>query len=133
MGLENELTRYFEIIETSGQDGLSDTSEEYSFAAFSNLLRDDPSHVLVILEEIKKVHDEALEMLSSEAIDDSIFASLVHKVKGGAHLLGAQRFIQSCSHLENHASLPEKIDSFQKLLQKQNQIILRYQAQYSGA
>ena len=133
MGLENELTRYFEIIETSGQDGLSDTSEEYSFAAFSNLLRDDPSHVLVILEEIKKVHDEALEILSSEAIDDSIFASLVHKVKGGAHLLGAQRFIQSCSHLENHASLPEKIDSFQKLLQKQNQIILRYQAQYSGA
>lgn len=133
MGLENELTRYFEIIETTGQDGLSDTSEEYSFAAFSNLLRDDPSHVLVILEEIKKVHDEVLEMLSSEVIDDSIFASLVHKVKGGAHLLGAQRFIQSCSRLENHTSLPEKIDSFQKLLQKQNQIILRYQAQYSGA
>ncbi len=130
IGLENELTRYFELTEIRNKDELIDAQDEYSFDAFSNLLRDNPNQVLVILEEIKKVHDESIEILENGAINSNIFNSLVHKVKGGAQLLGAQSFISCCNRLEEPGPLPEKIEAFQKLLEEQNQIILQYQAKH---
>jgi two-component system sensor histidine kinase EvgS len=57
--------------------------------------------------------------------------SLIHKVKGGAQLIGAHRLIESCDLLENIGSLPEKIDVFRCLLETENRNILLFQAKYS--
>ena len=133
MGLENELARYFKIIEVGVPEDLQNNLDEYTFDAFSNLLRDKPNHIVVILEEIKKVHDEVLEILHLEPVNEILLKSLIHKVKGGAQLLGAQRFIQSCDHLENEGLLSEKIDSFQRVIKEQNQNILRYLEKFSDS
>ena len=129
MTLENELARYFLTID-SDENGLLPPNE-YSFGAFSNLLKDNPDHILIILSEIKRVHDEALELMRSEKIEDHILAGLIHKVKGGAQLLKAVNFIQACEILELEQSSDKKIRDFKKLLEDQNQIIERYQTQYS--
>lgn len=129
MTLENELARYFISIDTDHENRMSPI--EYSFDAFSNLLRDNPDHVLIILDEIKRVHNEVLGLLKSESIEDHALAGLIHKVKGGAQLLSAGNFIQACENLEREKSPSKKILSFRKLLEDQNQIIERYQAQYS--
>lgn len=133
MGLENELTRYFKIIEVGTPEDLQNTLDEYTFDAFSSLLRDKPNHIAVILEEIKKVHDEVLEVLHLEPVNEALLKSLIHKVKGGAQLLGAKRFIQSCDRLENEGSLSEKIDSFERVLKEENQNILRYLQRFSDS
>ena len=131
MTLENELSRYFQ------NEGFADDTtpiraqEEYSFDAFENLLRSSPKYILVILEEIKKVHDEALFSLKDEAIDEASFRVLVHKVKGGAQLVSATKFIQACEALEQTGMLDYRIQTFIHLLEDQNQIISGYQARYS--
>ena len=122
MTLENELTRYFSTREVD--------TEEYSFDAFASILRDKPDHVLMILDEIKKVHDEALEILKSNQCDEATFESLVHKVKGGAHLLSAKLFIQACVDLEQKGNLRLRIDAFIQLLLQQNQVISSYKSKY---
>ncbi len=76
MTLENELARHFSPQETG--------DEEYSFGLFSNLLKQNPNHILVILEEIKKVHDDALDILRAGVPDKDVLASMIHKIKGGA-------------------------------------------------
>jgi two-component system sensor histidine kinase EvgS len=53
-------------------------------------------------------------------------------VKGGAQLLNAKKFIQSCESLEKEQDLQNKISSFQKLLEEQNQVIKRYQTKYAA-
>jgi two-component system sensor histidine kinase EvgS len=123
--LENELMRYFESGKTSiYADGV------YSFDAFSNLIKDDPHQIIVILEEIEKVHLETLMQLRMDSnqapIDEAQFQRLVHKVKGGAQLLQAAEFIYVCESLEVDGLLSERIGRFITLLEEQNQIIESY-------
>ena len=126
MTLENELSRYFKSIEGTSlkQDG------PYSFEAFGNLLKNDPNQLLVILEEIQRVHDEALRQLQTTSLSESEFRSLVHKVKGGAQLLKAQSFIEQCQRLELDGPLQTRMASFEKLLEEQNRILESYQSTY---
>ena len=131
LSLENELSRYFQIVEITHQEELQEISEEYSFGAFSNLLRDNPDQILVILEEIKKVHDEALNILKTESVNQATLNSLIHKVKGGAQLLGAHRFARQCKGLEEESSLPKKIMLFQRLLVEQNEQITCHLKRYA--
>ncbi|MBU3612269.1 response regulator [Polynucleobacter sp. MG-27-Goln-C1] len=123
--LENELMRYFE----SSQDRIN-TDEVYSFDAFSSLIKDNPHQIIVILEEIEKVHLDTLDQLASDnnqtPIDEEQFQSLVHKVKGGAQLLQANAFIHACESLEVAGPLSERIERFIILLEEQNQIIEAY-------
>ncbi|MBU3578123.1 ATP-binding protein [Polynucleobacter sp. UK-Kesae-W10] len=123
MSLENELTRYFTYIDSEAE-GLA---HEYSFEICSGMLNHDPKQISIILEEIKKVHDEVLQTLSSEKIDQDIFASILHKIKGGAQLIGAKDFVSSCILLENTDSLTSRVDALAQLLEKQNQMIASYQ------
>lgn len=132
MSLENELARYFQIIEIANDVDSDHIAEEYSFDSFSSLLRDNPDQILVVLEEIKKVHDEVILTLKSEHVDQATLMSLIHKVKGGAQLIGAYRFIELCEDLEQGDALPEKILAFQGLLTEQNEQIVRYQNRYSN-
>jgi two-component system sensor histidine kinase EvgS len=132
LSLENELARYFEIIEIVDQKGQQDFSEEYSFGAFSNLLRDNPDQILVILDEIKKVHDEVLDILKRESINQAMLSGLIHKVKGGAQLLGSRSFVRRCEDLEQEDSYTQKISSFQSLLAEQNEQIIHYQKRYAA-
>jgi two-component system sensor histidine kinase EvgS len=128
MSLENELTRYFDTEEVGDQinsEGL------YSFDAFSVLLKDDPKQTLVILDEIKKVHNEVLDAISTKPIDFTTISSLIHKIKGGAQLLNAKQFIQSCESIEKEPDFHTKITSFKRLLEEQNLIIERYRAKQS--
>ena len=136
MSLENELSRYFrseeftEIQSTPKQH--QHYQEEYSFDAFENLLRESPEYILVILEEIKKVHDEAILTLRNEAVDQTRFRGIVHKVKGGAQLLSAKQFTQACETLEQEGILDEQISTFTQLLKEQNLVIQEYQSRFSG-
>ncbi len=127
--LENELLRYFDSI-SSGED----IAQPYSFDAFAKLIKNDRSQIIVILDEIMKVHDEALLDLRinrrEAKIDEVFFQSLVHRVKGGAQLLQASQFIQACKELEICGPLPQRIEQFIVLLQEQNEIIGAYKARY---
>jgi two-component system sensor histidine kinase EvgS len=131
MTLENELSRYFQVESFPETMAPINYQEEYSFDAFSNLLKQSPEYILVILDEIKKVHDETLLALRNEAVDDTNFKSMVHKVRGGAQLLSAKQFIQACEALEQEESLDLQIHTFIQLLEEQNQIITRYQSRYA--
>jgi two-component system sensor histidine kinase EvgS len=131
MTLENELTRYFQTEEFTDQEMPFQLHEEYSFSAFGKLLKDSPEYVLIILEEIKKVHDETLYTLKKESINEACFRSMVHKVKGGAQLLSAATFTQACEALEQVGNLENRISDLIQLLEEQNQIIDRYQSRYS--
>ena len=132
MTLENELSRYFSIKEAADSVVANKLQEEYSFEAFENLLKNSPEYILVILDEIKKVHDEVLDAIKGNQCDEEDFNSLVHKVKGGAQLLNAQSFVQACEALEQEGNLNTRICAFTQLLEGQNQIILGYQSRYSN-
>ena len=127
--LENELLRYFE---TSQE--LAAPNEVYSFDAFANLIKDDPLQIIVILEEIEKVHLDALDQLASDnsqtQIDEKHFQGLIHKVKGGAQLLQATEFIHACELLEVDGPLPGRLERFANLLKQQNQTIETYKKRY---
>jgi two-component system sensor histidine kinase EvgS len=127
--LENELLRYFESSEVP-----ICTDETYSFDAFSTLIKSDPHQIIVILEEIEKVHVDILIQLRSISdqtpIDETLFQSLVHKVKGGAQLLQATQFTDNCKELEAHGPLSERIERFIALLEKQNETIESYKKRY---
>ena len=131
MTLENELSRYFQVEDSTKTTTQSNYQEEYSFDAFGNLLRNSPEFILVILEEIKKVHDETLLTLRNEAVDEGALRNMVHKVKGGAQLLNAKNFTRACEVLEQEKNLDARITTFIQLLEDQNLIITRYQSQYA--
>ena len=131
MTLENELSRYFQTTESNEIADSTKYSDEYSFDVFENLLKESPDYILVILDEIKNVHDEVLLILKREQVDEASFRSMVHKVKGGAQLLSAKRFVKACEALEQEGHLEEQLTAFTQLLEEQNQIILRYQSRYS--
>ena len=124
MTLENELSRYFRSIDAPSLE------EEYSFEAFGNLIRNNPRQIIVILEEIRRVHDEVLETLHRQNPDEANFKSMVHKVKGGAQLLQVERFIKHCQQLEIDGPLPPRLARFEKLLKEQNQILESYKQRY---
>ena len=130
MTLENELSHYFRAVEVNDISVPFKHQDEYSFDAFQNLLQKSPEYILIILEEIKKVHDEALLALKNKTIDKASFRSMVHKVKGGAQLLSAKKFIQACDALQQEGNLEEQATAFTQLLEEQNQVISRYQSQY---
>ena len=132
MTLENELTHYFTSQEIVDAKNVVDVPGEYSFEYFSNLLKKNPSHILVILEEIKKVHIESLAILATKSVDEATLASMIHKVKGGAQLLRAQRFVQCCESLATEGSLPDRVSAFIQLLEEQNQIIESYMAKHTS-
>jgi two-component system sensor histidine kinase EvgS len=132
MTLENELTRYFTSQEIVDDKNVVDIPGEYSFELFSNLLKKNPGHILVILEEIKKVHIETLVILATKSLDEAALASMIHKVKGGAQLLSAQHFIQCCESLAIVGPLPERVSAFIRLLEEQNQIIECYKAKHAS-
>ncbi len=129
--LENELMRYFDSTHCT-----QNTLEPYSFDAFSGLLKNDQSQVLIILDEIQKVHDETLLELREDAmetkLDEVRFHSLVHRVKGGAQLLNAEDFVETCKALEEKGALSERIEQFILLLEEQNKIIHSYKARYQA-
>lgn len=129
--LENELMRYFE-----SSKNLTCSNEAYSFDAFSNLIKEDPHQIIVILEEVEKVHLDALMQLrrnnNQAPLDEAQFQSLVHKVKGGAQLLQATQFVQACQELEVGGVLLERIEQFIALLEEQNQTIEAYKKRYRG-
>ena len=132
MTLENELTRYFTSQEIVDAKNVVDVPGEYSFECFSNLLKKNPSHILVILEEIKKVHIETLAILATKSVDEATLASMIHKVKGGAQLLSAQRFVECCESLATEGPLPDRVSTFIQLLEEQNQIIESYMAKHAS-
>jgi two-component system sensor histidine kinase EvgS len=132
MMLENELSRHFTFVEITDQKDPVEASEVYSFKLFSNLLKQNPSHIRVILDEVKKVHLETLAILNTGTFDECTLASMIHKVKGGAQLLSAQRFTESCSALETVGPLADRVNAFIALLEEQNHIIERYESKYSN-
>jgi two-component system sensor histidine kinase EvgS len=131
--LENELTRYFAVVDPKE---LNEEYSEYSFDAFSNLLKDRPEDIVLILDEIKKVHDETSteleELYSKDLLTETEFKSMVHKVKGGAQLLNAKAFTEECQKLEKDGLLNERVGQFFELMKQQNQVIQRYQDKYGG-
>jgi len=131
MTLENELSRYFQTEESTQTKIPKNHREEYSFDAFGNLLKNSPEYILIILEEIKQVHDETLLALRNEPANKAAFSSMVHKVKGGAQLLSAKQFIQACGALEQLESLDLQIQAFIQLIEEQNQLINQYQSRYA--
>jgi two-component system sensor histidine kinase EvgS len=126
LGLENELARYFPISTVMPSDQ-SNEEETFSFDAFANLIANDPKQILVILDEIKKVHDEVLLKLNDPSISEDELASLIHKVKGGALLLQATRFVENCALLEKEDDFLRRLSTFKNLLIEQNRLIQRYQ------
>jgi two-component system sensor histidine kinase EvgS len=132
MTLENELARHFSSQEIIDEQVVLDISEDYSFNLFSNLLKQNPGHIFLILEEIKKVHIQTLTILKTEPVDEGALASMIHKVKGGAQLLSSQSFINRCEILEIEGSVPDRISAFIQLLEDQNQIIEYYVAKYTS-
>jgi len=132
MMLENELSRHFTSVEITDQKDLMDASEEYSFELFSNLLKQNPGHIRVILDEVKKVHLETLDILTAGPVDECALAGMIHKVKGGAQLLSAQRFTESCLALETVGPLADRVNAFIALLEEQNRIIERYESKYTN-
>ena len=132
MTLENELARHFISQEIADEQEVADTAGEYSFDLFSNLLKQNPSQILLILEEIKKVHIQTLNILKTEPIDENSLASMLHKIKGGAQLLSAPRFVQSCEALELAGPLPNRVNAFIALLVEQNLMIDAYAAKHAS-
>jgi two-component system sensor histidine kinase EvgS len=126
LGLENELARYFSIT-TITPSSQNNEEESFSFDAFASLVANDPKQISIILDEIKKVHDEALLKLSNPSIDEDELASLIHKVKGGALLLQATHFVKNCEALEKEANFVKRLSTFKDLLLEQNRLIERYQ------
>ena len=126
LGLENELARYFSISTVTPSDQKNE-EESFSFDTFANLIENDPKQMLVILDEIKKVNDEVLLKLGDQSINENELASLIHKVKGGAQLLQATRFVENCEALEKNGDFLRRLSTFKRLLLEQNRLIQRYQ------
>ena len=126
LGLENELTRYFPISTVTPSDQ-NNEEESFSFGVFANLIANNPKQILVILDEVKKVHDEALLKLNDPSISEDELASLIHKVKGGALLLQASHFVENCEALEKDGDFAGRLNTFKDLLLEQNRLIQHYQ------
>jgi len=57
---------------------------------------------------------------------------MIHKIKGGAQLLSAQRFIKRCEILERERPILDRVSALIELLEEQNQIIECYMAKYAS-
>lgn len=132
MTLENELARHFTSQEISDEPKMVYLPGEYSFDLFSKLLKQNPIHIFPILEEIKKVHLEILAILKTEPVDEHALGSMIHKIKGGAQLLSAQRFMKQCEALEIGGTVSDRANAFVALLEEQNQIIDCYLTKYAS-
>ena len=129
--LEKELKQYFYFSEEYSDD----LNDIYSFDALGSLLKNDPKRIILVLEEIKKVHDEALDTLRCVSKGGNFskkdFDQLLHKIKGGASLLNADQFIADCVKLEAEAPLGIRISRLIDLLEEQNLLIERYKSKFA--
>ncbi|SNX27936.1 two-component system, NarL family, sensor histidine kinase EvgS [Polynucleobacter meluiroseus] len=130
--LENELIRYFSIEEQI----LEEVTDQYSFDAFSNLVQNNPKQIVLILDEILHVHNEVLLEIDPPndqvIVDEPLFKSLVHRVKGGAQLLNAKGFVLACQELEQEGDLKPRVQKLIALLKSENLKLLSYQRNYQN-
>jgi len=126
MTLENELSRYFKSVTTTE----TEPQEAYSFEVFTNLLKDDPKQILILLQEIERIHNEVLYQLNQATPREADFKSMVHLIKGGAQLLQANVFVEQCQSLEKDGPLTNRISILKTILDEQNRILHNYQSRY---
>lgn len=120
--LENELARYFTVV-TGG-----DCPEEEDVIAFPQLgkLSQDQHQIgRLILHEIMEVHHQSIAELNQQALSESDFASMVHRIKGGALLMNGVHFATRLDDLALDQRLPlqERMLRLKLLLFKQNSVI----------
>ena len=130
--LENELSRYFSP-ELAHADQIEKIATWSMFGGIANI---NPGDGILILDEIRKVHDDILIELEGCGRDTTLsaadFKRILHKVKGGAQLMGSEAFSAQCAELEKVGDLEQKILQFIELLKQQNILIKRYQATLSS-
>lgn len=130
--LENELSRYFSP-ELAHADQIEKIATWSMFGGIANI---NPGDGILILDEIRKVHDDILIELEECDRDTTLsaadFKRMLHKVKGGAQLMGSEAFSAQCAELEKVGDLEQKILQFIELLKQQNILIKRYQATLSS-
>jgi two-component system sensor histidine kinase EvgS len=119
--LENELARYFTIVEVEF-DAEEDT---IAFPQLGKGSSDQNQIGRLILHEIMEVHHQAIAELSTGTISQSDLGSLVHKIKGGALLMNALRFANRLDSLTANRtdSTPKRAALLKELLLKQNSVI----------
>lgn len=119
--LENELSRYFSIVEIESDDA----EDEIAFPHLGNGSQDQNQIGRLILHEIMEVHHQAIAELSNKALTESELGSLIHKIKGGALLMNGLHFANRLDGLAaNRTDTPQKRAAILKeLLLKQNCVI----------
>jgi two-component system sensor histidine kinase EvgS len=119
--LENELARYFTIVEVE-----FDAEEDaITFPQLGKGSSDQNQIGRLILHEIMEVHHQAIAELSTRTLSQSELGSLIHKIKGGALLMNALRFANRLDSLAaNRAdSTTKRAGLLKELLLKQNSVI----------
>jgi two-component system sensor histidine kinase EvgS len=119
--LENELSRYFSIVEIES----GDEEDVIAFPQLGNGSQDQNQIGRLILHEIMEVHHQAIAELSNKTLTESELGSLIHKIKGGALLMNALHFANRLDGLTaNRMDSPQKRAALLKeLLLKQNSVI----------
>jgi two-component system sensor histidine kinase EvgS len=119
--LENELSRYFSIVEIES----GDEEDVIAFPQLGNGSQDQNQIGRLILHEIMEVHHQAIAELSNKTLTESELGSLIHKIKGGALLMNGLHFANRLDGLAaNRTDTPQKRAALLKeLLLKQNNVI----------
>jgi two-component system sensor histidine kinase EvgS len=120
--LENELVRYF----TVASGGESHEEEDLiAFPQLGKLSQDQHQIGRLILHEIMEVHHQSIAELNRNALSESDFESMVHRIKGGALLMNGVHFASRLDELAANQRLPlqERIPQLKNLLFKQNTVI----------
>lgn len=119
--LENELSRYFSIVEIEPGDG----EDVIAFPQLGNGSQDQSQIGRLILHEIMEVHHQAIAELSHKTLTESEFDSLIHKIRGGALLMNGLHFANRLDGLTANRSdtLPKRAAILKELLLKQNSVI----------
>ncbi len=119
--LENELARYFTIVEVE-----FDAEEDaIAFPQLGKGSSDQNQIGRLILHEIMEVHHQAIAELSTTTISQSDLGKLIHKIKGGALLMNGLRFANRLDSLAANRtdSILKRAALLKELLLKQNSVI----------
>lgn len=119
--LENELSRYFSIVEIEP----GDEEDAIVFPQLGNGSQDQSQIGRLILHEIMEVHHHAIAELSNKTLTESEFGSLIHKIKGGALLMNGLHFTSRLDGLAANRTdtLQKRATILKGLLLKQNSVI----------
>lgn len=122
--LENELSRYFKLVSTDSSDSPYPL-DPICFPRLGNLGQDQHQIGKLILHEIMEVHHQCISEIDASDLSASDFASMVHKIKGGALLMNGIHFAQRLDVLvaDRQKPLRERIALLKELLLKQNTLI----------